>query len=40
MAVTMEMCGKLVVKSALHLQTEGSVTLAIEGGGQVNGLGF
>lgn len=27
MAVTMELPGKLVVKSALHLQTEGSVTL-------------
>lgn len=37
MAVTMEMRGKLVIKSALHLQTEGSVTPAVEAEGQVNG---
>lgn len=31
MAVTLEMHGKLVVKSVPHLQTEGSVTLARPG---------
>lgn len=38
MAVTIEMCRKLVIKSTLHLRTEESVTLAIEAGGQVNGV--
>lgn len=38
MAVTMEMCRKLVVKSTLHLQTDECVTLAIKAGGRVNGV--
>lgn len=38
MDVTMEMHGKLAVVSVLHLQTEGSVTLAIVAEGEVNGV--
>lgn len=38
MAVTMELCRKLVVKSTLHLLTDECVTLAIKAGGRVNGV--
>lgn len=37
MAAILEMRGKPVVKSALHLQTEGRLTPAVEAEGQVNG---